>query len=78
MGIPGTFKGDSLKINYTYSVKFVVSISMEDYVWDNDWRTREFRIDEAASWGDSDSLMTSFDVILPLKLQSTMKIRENE
>ena len=32
---------------------------------------REIRIDEAASRGDSDSRMTSFEVIMPLKLQST-------
>ena len=34
---------------------------------------REIRIDEAADRGDSDLLMTSFVVIMPLKLQSTMK-----
>ena len=33
--------------------------------------TREIRIDEAAGRGDSDSWMTSFEVIMPLKLQST-------
>ena len=32
---------------------------------------REIRIDEATGRGDSDSQMTSFDVIMPLKLQST-------
>ena len=32
---------------------------------------REIRIDEAAGCGDSDSRMTSFKVIMPLKLQST-------
>ena len=32
---------------------------------------REIRIDEAAGRGDSDSQMTSFEVIMPLKLQST-------
>ena len=32
---------------------------------------REIRIDEATGWGDSDSRMTSFEVIMPLKLQST-------
>ena len=32
---------------------------------------REIRIDEAAGRGNSDSLMTSFDVIMPLELQST-------
>ena len=32
---------------------------------------REIRIDEAAGRGDSDSRMTSFEVIMPLKLQST-------
>ena len=31
---------------------------------------REIRIDEAAGRGDSDSLMTCFKVIMPLKLQS--------
>ena len=31
---------------------------------------REIRIDEAAGRGDSDSGMTSFEVIMPLKLQS--------
>ena len=31
----------------------------------------EIRIDEAAGRGDSDSLMTRFEVIMPLKLQST-------
>ena len=31
----------------------------------------EIRIDEAASRGDSDSRMTCFEVIMPLKLQST-------
>ena len=31
----------------------------------------EIRIDEAAGQGDSDSRMTSFEVIMPLKLQST-------
>ena len=49
---------------------------------------REIRIDEAAGRVDSDSCMTSFEVISPLKLRSTMKalcvilsrlvIRENE
>ena len=33
----------------------------------------EIRIDESAGWGDSDSRMTSFKFIMPLKLQSTMK-----
>ena len=32
---------------------------------------REIRIDEVAGRGDSDSRMTSFEVIIPLKLQST-------
>ena len=32
---------------------------------------REIRIDEAAGQGDSDSRMTCFEVIMPLKLQST-------
>ena len=32
---------------------------------------REIRIDEAAGRGDSDSRMTSFEVIMPLILQST-------
>ena len=32
---------------------------------------REIRIDEAAGRGYSDSRMTSFNVIMPLKLQST-------
>ena len=32
---------------------------------------REIRIDEAACRDDSDSRMTHFDVIMPLKLQST-------
>ena len=32
---------------------------------------REIRIDEAAGRGDSDSRMTRFEVIMPLKLQST-------
>ena len=31
---------------------------------------REIRIDEAAGRGDSDSRMTCFEVIMPLKLQS--------
>ena len=31
----------------------------------------EIRIDEAAGQGDSDSQMTSFEVIMPLKLQSS-------
>ena len=31
----------------------------------------EIRIDDAAGLGDSDSRMTSFEVIMPLKLQST-------
>ena len=34
---------------------------------------REIRINKAADRGSSDSLMTSFGVIMPLKLQSTMK-----
>ena len=34
---------------------------------------REIRINEAAGWGDSDSQVMSFEVIMPLKLQSTMK-----
>ena len=34
---------------------------------------REIRIDEATGRDDSDSHMTSFEVIMPLKLQSTMK-----
>ena len=33
----------------------------------------EIRIDKAAGRGDLDSRMTSFKVIMPLKLQSTMK-----
>ena len=33
---------------------------------------REIRIDEAAGRGDSDSRMTSFEVIMPLKLRSTI------
>ena len=32
---------------------------------------REIRMDEDAGRGDSDSWMTSFEVIMPLKLQST-------
>ena len=32
---------------------------------------REIRIDEATGRGDSDSRMTCFEVIMPLKLQST-------
>ena len=32
---------------------------------------RDIRIDEAAGWGDSDSPMTSYEVTVPLKLQST-------
>ena len=32
---------------------------------------REIRIDAAAGQGDSDSRMTRFEVIMPLKLQST-------
>ena len=32
------------------------------------------RIDETAGRGDSDSCMTSFEVIMQLKLQSTMKV----
>ena len=32
---------------------------------------REITIDEAAGRGDSDLQMTSFEVIMPLKLQST-------
>ena len=32
---------------------------------------REIGIDQATGRGDSDSRMTSFDVIMPLKLQST-------
>ena len=32
---------------------------------------REIRNDEAAGRGDSDSYMTSFEVIMPLKLQSS-------
>ena len=32
---------------------------------------REIRIDKAAGRGDSDSYMTSFEVIMSLKLQST-------
>ena len=34
---------------------------------------REIRIHKAADPGDSDSQTTSFEVIMPLKLQSTMK-----
>ena len=36
---------------------------------------REIRMEEAAGRGDSDSRMTSFEVIMPLnsKLKSTMK-----
>ena len=32
---------------------------------------REIRIDEAAGQGNLDSRMTSFEVIMPLRLQST-------
>ena len=35
----------------------------------------EIRIDEAAGRGDSDSRMASFEVIMPLKLQSTKIIK---
>ena len=35
---------------------------------------REIRIDEAAGRGDSDSRMTCFEVIMPLKLQSTDQV----
>ena len=35
--------------------------------------TCEIRIDKVASHGDSDSWMTSSEVIMQLKLQSTMK-----
>ena len=38
---------------------------------------REIRIDEAAGRGDSDSRMTSFEVIMPLKLQSTKILINN-
>ena len=31
---------------------------------------REIRIDESAGRGDSDKRMTSFEVIMPIKLQS--------
>ena len=34
---------------------------------------RKIRIDEAGGRGDSNSRMTSFEVIMPLKLQSIMK-----
>ena len=34
---------------------------------------REIRINEAAGRDDSDSRMTRFEVIMPLKLKSTMK-----
>ena len=34
---------------------------------------REIRIDKAAGRGNSDSWKTSFEVIMPLKLQSTMR-----
>ena len=33
----------------------------------------EIWIDDVAGWVDSDSLMTCFEVIMPLKLQSTIK-----
>ena len=33
----------------------------------------QIRIDKAAGQGDSDSGVTSFKVIMPLKLQSTME-----
>ena len=35
---------------------------------------REMIIDEAAGRGDSDSRMTNFEVIMPLKHQSTRKV----
>ena len=35
---------------------------------------REIRIDEAGGRSDSDSWMTSFEVIMPPKLQSTINI----
>ena len=56
------------------------------FVWDDDQGTRHswncdmidnphhIWIDQAAGRGDSDSRMTSFEVIMPLKLQSTMKV----
>ena len=34
---------------------------------------REFRIDEAAGWGDSISQIKSFEVIMPIQIQLTMK-----
>ena len=36
-------------------------------------REISFRIDEDAGRGNSDSRMTSFEVIMPLRFQSTMK-----
>ena len=36
----------------------------------------DIRIDEAAGRGDSDSRMTSFDVIMPLKLKSTKILKD--
>ena len=46
---------------------FMFVIMTEDLV------IHEIRIDEAAGRGDSDSRMTSFEAIMPLKLQSTTK-----
>ena len=45
--------------------RFLYGIMTEERV------IREIRIDEAAGRGDSDSRMTCFEVIMPLKLQST-------
>ena len=47
------------------TLRFLYGIMTEELV------IREIRIDEAAGRGDSDSRMTSFEVIMPLKLQST-------
>ena len=59
--------GDILKLNYCLACALInmYGIMTEELV------IREIRIDEAAGRGDSDSRMTSFEVIMPLKLQST-------
>ena len=50
---------------YTYYISVKYGIMTEELV------IREIRINEAAGRGDSDSRMKSFEVIMPLKRQST-------
>ena len=52
--------------------RYLVIKRLYVYIMTEELFIREIRIDKAAGRDDSDSRMTRFEVIMPLKLQSTM------